>query len=213
MSAMRRCVSGGVPMRNRAAGGASRRSALYTLAAGLLAVVAGMMAGPAGGEIPNALIFGLAPLGKLVPEFDLPPVEGRRLGLSDKDLKGKVSLVNVFASWCTACREEHPLLMELAARGVVPIYGLNLRDRPDSAQRWLDRFGDPYTRTGADRDGRVANGFGLLGVPQTFVVDQSGRIAFVQIGVLDRKALDQKVLPLIETLRAAGPPQGRGEGR
>ena len=98
--------------------------------------------------IPSVLI------GKPVPEFDLPPVKGRTLGFSDNDLKGEVSLVNVFASWCTACLEEHPLLMKLARENVVPIHGLNYKDKPDDAERWLDRLGDPYTRTGADRDGR-----------------------------------------------------------
>lgn len=145
--------------------------------------------------IPSVLI------GKPVPEFDLPAVKGRTLGLSDNDLKGEVSLVNVFASWCTACLEEHPLLMKLARGNVVPIHGLNYKDKPDDAERWLDRLGDPYTRTGADRDGRVAIDWGVYGVPETFVVDRQGRIAHKHIGVLKKETLDNEILPIIYGLR------------
>ena len=107
--------------------------------------------------IPSVLV------GKPVPKFSLPPVQGRTLGLSSADLTGEVSLVNVFASWCTACREEHPILMRLKDEGVVPVHGLNYKDRPEDAARWLDTLGDPYTRTGADRDGRVAIDWGVYG--------------------------------------------------
>src|SRR3989304_2286698 len=93
-------------------------------------------------EVPSPLI------GKPVPEFSLPPVKGRTLGLSSADLKGEVSLVNVFASWCVACRAEHPLFMELKGKGIVPIHGLNYKDRPEDAEKWLDELGDPYTRGG-----------------------------------------------------------------
>src|SRR5690606_23774008 len=102
-------------------------------------------------------------LDKQVPSFDLPPVQGRSLGLASSNLTGEVSLVNVFASWCVACRAEHPLFMELAASGAVPLHGLNYKDRPEDAARWLDRLGDPYTRTGADLDGRVAIEWGVYG--------------------------------------------------
>lgn len=146
--------------------------------------------------IPSPLI------GKPVPEFSLPPVKGRTLGLSTKDLQGEVSLVNVFASWCVACRDEHPLFMDLTYRGIVPIHGLNYKDAPDDAAKWLDTLGDPYTRTGADRDGRVAIDWGVYGVPETFVVDPEGRIAYKHIGPIDHRTLDDKILPLIERLRA-----------
>ncbi len=116
-------------------------------------------------RVPSALV------GKPVPEFTLAPVRGRTLGLSTADLRGEVSLVNVFASWCVACREEHPLLMRMKAQGLVPIHGLNYKDRPDDAARWLDAMGDPYTRTGADVDGRVAIDWGVYGVPETYVID------------------------------------------
>jgi cytochrome c biogenesis protein CcmG/thiol:disulfide interchange protein DsbE len=146
-------------------------------------------------ELPSALI------GKPVPEFALPPVEGRTLGLASTDLVGEVSLVNVFASWCTACREEHPLFMRLRAEGVVPLHGLNYRDQPEDAARWLDTLGDPYTRTGADRNGRVAIDWGVYGVPETFVVGPDGRIAHKHIGAVTAQALRETILPLVERLR------------
>ncbi|MGE0333883.1 MAG: DsbE family thiol:disulfide interchange protein [Gammaproteobacteria bacterium] len=146
-------------------------------------------------ELPSALI------GKPVPEFALPPVQGRTRGLASTDLEGEVSLVNVFASWCVACREEHPLFMRLEAEGVVPIHGLNYKDRPQDAARWLDTLGDPYTRTGADRDGRVAIDWGVYGVPETFVVSNDGRIAYKHVGAVTPEVLRTTILPLIETLR------------
>ena len=146
--------------------------------------------------VPSPLI------GKPVPVFDLPPVKGRKLGLSSRDLQGEVSLVNVFASWCVACREEHPLLMQLKAEKILPVHGLDYKDKPDDAARWLDERGDPYTRTGADRDGAVAINWGVYGVPETFVVDRSGIIAYKQIGPITREILDRTLLPLIARLQA-----------
>lgn len=145
--------------------------------------------------IPSVLI------GKPVPQFALPPVKGRTQGLASEDLKGEVSLVNFFASWCVACRYEHPFFMQLSAQGTVPIHGINYKDRPYAAAEWLDSMGDPYTRTGADLDGRVSIDWGVYGVPETFVVDREGRIAFKQIGPINREILDEKILPLIERLR------------
>ncbi len=146
-------------------------------------------------EVPSPLI------GKPVPEFNLPPVKGRTLGLSGTDLKGKVSLVNVFASWCVACRAEHPLLMDLKQKGVVPVHGLNYKDRPEDAEKWLGELGDPYMRTGADIDGRIAIDWGVYGVPETFVIDRQGRIAYKQIGPLNPEVLEKTILPLIRKLR------------
>ena len=146
-------------------------------------------------EIPSTMI------GKPVPQFSLPPVKGRSLGLSDANLKGEVSLVNVFASWCVACREEHPLLLKLQADGVVPVHGLDYKDPPDDAARWLNTFGDPYTRTGADLNGRVGIDWGVYGVPETFVIGKDGRIAYKHIGPLTQEVLDRMVLPLVTRLR------------
>jgi cytochrome c biogenesis protein CcmG/thiol:disulfide interchange protein DsbE len=181
---------------------ASRRGALLPIAVFLALVVLlaiGLTLNPR--EVPSPLI------GKPVPTFDLPPVKGRTLGLSSADLgKGEVSLVNVFASWCVACREEHPVLMDLKARGLVPIHGLNYKDQPDDAARWLAEWGDPYTRTGADVDGRVGIDWGVYGVPETFVVGPDGRIAYKHIGPITPAFVNTELMPMIERLRATGKP-------
>lgn len=165
---------------------------LVFIAVGLLLAI-GLNLDPK--RIPSPLI------GKPVPEFSLPPVKGRTLGLSRADFAGEVSLVNVFASWCVACRDEHPILMQLGNEDVVPIHGLNYKDKPGDAAAWLDRLGDPYTRTGADLDGRVAIDWGVYGVPETFVIDRAGHIAYKHIGPITRETLELKLLPLIEELR------------
>jgi cytochrome c biogenesis protein CcmG/thiol:disulfide interchange protein DsbE len=149
----------------------------------------------------NARIIPSALIGKAVPEFSLPAVQGRTLGLSSTDLKGEVSLVNVFASWCVACREEHPVFMELRRNDAVPIHGINYKDRPSDAEKWLNTMGDPYTRTGADLNGRVAIDWGVYGVPETFVIDAEGRIAFKHVGAVTPEVYQEKIGPLIETLR------------
>jgi cytochrome c biogenesis protein CcmG/thiol:disulfide interchange protein DsbE len=169
-----------------------------------LAFRAGLYRDPS--VVPSVLI------GKAVPDFSLEPVKGRKLGLSTADLKGEVSLVNVFASWCVACRQEHPLLMGLKAAGTVPIHGLNYKDKPDDAAGWLNAMGDPYTRTGADLDGRVAIDWGVYGVPETFVVDPQGRIAFKQIGPVTTDDLNRTILPLVARLRAE-PSDSNGTAR
>lgn len=146
-------------------------------------------------DLPSTLI------GKPVPEFALPPVQGRTLGLADTDLKGSVSLVNVFASWCTACRVEHPIFMRLRSDRIVAIHGLNYKDRPEDAADWLDRLGDPYTRTGADISGRVAIDWGVYGVPETYVIGRDGLIAHKHIGAVTPEVLNGTLIPLIERLR------------
>jgi len=146
-------------------------------------------------KVPSPLI------GKPVPQFTLPPVQGRTLGLSSVDLKGEVSLVNVFASWCAACREEHPVLMELQGSGIIPIHGLNYKDRPADADRWLDALGDPYTRTGADLDGRVGIDWGVYGVPETYVIGADGIVAYKHIGPLTREGWAKRLLPIVQRLR------------
>jgi cytochrome c biogenesis protein CcmG/thiol:disulfide interchange protein DsbE len=145
--------------------------------------------------VPSPLI------GKPVPQFRLPPVQGRTLGLASEGLRGEVAVVNVFASWCTACRDEHPLWMELARKKALPIHGLNYKDRPEDAARWLNELGDPYTRTGADRDGRVGIDWGVYGVPETFVVDKRGVIRDKIIGAITAKSVEERLLPLVRRLR------------
>lgn len=188
-----------------------RRNVLAFLPLAVAAVLAvvlawGLTRDPS--NLPSTLI------GKAVPDFALPPVKGRTLGLSSTDLKGEVSLVNVFASWCVACREEHPLFMKLAVQGTVPLHGLNYKDQPDDAAKWLDSLGDPYTRTGADISGRVAIDWGVYGVPETFVISADGRVAYKHIGPVSEEALTGTILPLVEDLRrqTAGD-NGPGEGQ
>ena len=165
--------------------------AVFATIAVLLAV--GLTLNPR--EIPSPLI------GKPVPQFELPPVRGRTLGLGTSDLKGEVSIVNVFASWCVSCKEEHPVFMQMQRERLVPIHGLNYKDRPEDVEKWLDDMGDPYTRTGADIDGRVAIDWGVYGVPETFVIDREGRIAYKHIGPVTPKLLDETLRPLIARLR------------
>lgn len=175
-----------------------RRRVLLMLPAGIFAGLAILLGW---GLSRNAQIIPSALIGKPVPEFNLPAVQRRTLGLSSADLKGEVSLVNVFASWCTACREEHPVFMELRRTNAVPIHGINYKDRPQDAAKWLDTMGDPYTRTGADLKGRVAIDWGVYGVPETFVVDAEGRIAFRHVGAVTPEVYRDKIAPVIERLR------------
>ncbi len=145
--------------------------------------------------VPSPLI------NKSVPQFSLPAVKGRTLSLASKDLVGEVSMVNVFASWCTACREEHPVLLQIAREKIVPIHGLNYKDKPDDAANWLDTLGDPYTRTGADIDGKVAIDWGVYGVPETFIIDKTGHIAYKRIGAINPTVWKEKLLPMIQKLQ------------
>lgn len=147
-------------------------------------------------RLPSVLI------GKPVPEFDLPQIEGRETGLSSADLRGDVSIVNVWASWCVPCRVEMPLLVELAEAGTLPIYGINYKDDAEAALTFLDELGDPYTRIGADRSGRVAIDWGVYGLPETFVVDAEGQIAYKHVGPFDRRSLEEDILPVVRRLQA-----------
>lgn len=152
-------------------------------------------------RLPSALI------GQPVPEFSLPPVGGQGEGLSSADLRGEVSLVNVWASWCVPCRTEMPLLLELATADTVKIYGINYKDDAQAALSFLNELGDPYTRMGADTNGRVAIDWGVYGVPETFIVDAAGRIAYKHIGPFDERSLREEILPVVARLKAeAGEP-------
>ena len=147
-------------------------------------------------RLPSPLV------GKAIPEFELPPIEGRDDGLSSADLRGQVSIVNVWASWCVPCRVEMPLLMQLAADGTVPIYGINFKDDSEQALAFLAELGDPYERIGADRSGRVSIEWGVYGLPETFVIDAEGRIAYKHVGPFDRSALEEDILPVVRRLQA-----------
>lgn len=150
-------------------------------------------------RIPSTLID------RPVPAFDLPAPDGRDAGLSSRDLEGQVSLVNVFGSWCVGCTVEHPMLLEIAAEGIAPLYGLNWKDKPDALAQWLARRGDPYARIGIDGDGRTAIDFGVTGAPETFIIDRSGRIRHKHVGPISRDDWEKILRPLILELKNAPP--------
>ncbi|TVR98710.1 MAG: DsbE family thiol:disulfide interchange protein [Rhodospirillales bacterium] len=141
----------------------------------------------------------LMPIGQRLPPFALPPLEHGGAGLFSDDLAGQVAVINVFASWCAPCLEEHPHLMALALDGIA-VYGINYRDTQMAALAWLDRHGDPYRQVGFDADGWVTDEIGLFGLPQTLVVDRSGVIRHVHPGALDATDIEVIILPLIERL-------------
>jgi cytochrome c biogenesis protein CcmG/thiol:disulfide interchange protein DsbE len=150
-------------------------------------------------ELPSTLI------GRAVPEFALPPIKGRDDGLVTADLVGQVAIVNFWASWCAPCRAEMPMLKEVAAQGAVPVFGINYKDRADQALAFLAELGDPYARIGADATGRVAIDWGVYGLPETYVIDAAGRIAYKQVGPFDRRILEEKLLPVVARLQAGEP--------
>jgi cytochrome c biogenesis protein CcmG, thiol:disulfide interchange protein DsbE len=145
-------------------------------------------------EIPSPLVD------KSVPQFSLPQLHAPDNKLTPADLKGQVWLLNVWASWCVSCRVEHPLLVQLEKSGVVPIYGLNWKDRREDAVAWLNKFGDPYKASLADVDGRVAIDFGVYGAPETFVIDKQGVIRYKHIGPISAESMRTTILPLVEKL-------------
>ena len=145
-------------------------------------------------EVPSPLID------KAAPKFALTRLDDAGKTVRLDDLKGKAFILNVWASWCVACREEHPILLDFAKKRAVPIYGLNYKDTRADATGWLARFGNPYDASFFDEDGRVGLDFGVYGVPETFVIDKQGVIRFKQIGALTPAVLQDKVLPLLRKL-------------
>lgn len=149
-------------------------------------------------RLPSALI------GKPVPPFQLPPIEQLKTdlgvvpGFTQVDLaKGKVSIVNVWASWCTPCVAEHPYLTELAKQSGAPLFGINYKDKAENARRFLGTHGNPFTAVGADTTGRTAIEWGVAGVPETFIVDLRGRIAYKHTGPITPQAMTRDLLPAI----------------
>jgi len=137
---------------------------------------------------------------KPVPTFSLPDLKNPSGTLGSEDLRGQVTLLNVWASWCVACRVEHPLLMELAKKGNTRIYGLNYKDDREEAIRWLDKFGDPYIQSAFDQNGKVGIDLGVYGVPETFVLDRDGVIRYKFIGPITAQLIQDTLLPLLERL-------------
>ncbi|MFM0326831.1 DsbE family thiol:disulfide interchange protein [Caballeronia glebae] len=146
-------------------------------------------------RLPSALI------GKTAPGFDLPRLDAANQTMSSDAMRGRVWILNVWASWCEACRDEHPVLMDFAASGAVPVYGLNYRDEREPALQWLATAGDPYVTSFFDRDGRTGIDYGVYGVPETFVIDRAGVVRYRQAGPLTRASIDRVILPLVGKLQ------------
>ncbi len=146
-------------------------------------------------EVPSPLV------GKPAPAFALPQLHKPEASFAPKDMQGKVWLLNVWASWCVSCRQEHPILVELAKSGIVPIYGLNYKDQRADALKWLQQFGDPYALSIVDAEGRVGIDYGVYGVPETYVIDKAGVIRFKQIGPVTQDVLEMTILPLVKELQ------------
>jgi cytochrome c biogenesis protein CcmG, thiol:disulfide interchange protein DsbE len=144
-------------------------------------------------EVPSPLI------GKPAPLFIAPTLENTNHNLSTAQMKGKVWLLNVWASWCGACREEHPVLLEMSSQGL-PLYGLNYKDTNIEAQNVLDQMGDPYIQTATDANGKIGIDFGVYGVPETYIIDKSGVIRYKQIGPITEAVLTEKILPMLKEL-------------
>ncbi|OYY66317.1 MAG: thiol:disulfide interchange protein [Burkholderiales bacterium 28-67-8] len=166
---------------------------IFLVLAGFLAV--GLNRDPH--EIPSPLV------NKPAPAFKLPRVDAPDQMLSTQDLRGHVWLLNVWASWCVACRQEHPLLVELAKTGTVKVYGLNYKDKREDALGLLRKSGDPYVTSLSDTEGLVGIDYGVYGVPETFVIDKQGVIRFKQIGPITPESLRDTLLPLVAKLEAS----------
>jgi cytochrome c biogenesis protein CcmG/thiol:disulfide interchange protein DsbE len=156
-------------------------------------------------ELPSPLV------GKAAPAFALPRLVAEGAAepahFTPAEMKGKVWMLNVWASWCVSCRQEHPVLIDIARSGIVPLVGLDYKDKPADARRWLAEHGDPYLLSALDADGRVGIDYGVYGVPETYVIDQSGTIRYKQIGPISIDILQAKILPLIGRLKSAELPK------
>lgn len=166
--------------------------AIFVVVVGFLAI--GLRLNPR--ELPSPLV------GKPAPAFDLPTLHAADQRVSTADLRGKVWLLNVWASWCTACLVEHPVLVDLARQGTVPLYGLNYKDKGANAMRWLQQHGNPYVVSVVDADGVVGIDWGVYGVPETFVIDKQGVIRHKHVGPVTPDALRETILPLVRALDA-----------
>ena len=166
--------------------------AIFVIVAGFLAV--GLRLNPR--EVPSPLID------KPAPAFTLPRLDDPAVQVAAAELKGQVWVLNVWASWCVPCLAEHPLVTELARSTRVRVVGLNYKDKPEDAARWLARHGNPYAMVLADREGKVGIDYGVYGVPETFIVDKQGVIRHKHIGPITPQALRDEILPLVKQLDA-----------
>jgi cytochrome c biogenesis protein CcmG, thiol:disulfide interchange protein DsbE len=184
------------------------RSKLAYLPLALFAVLAALFLYRLGtgdsGKLPSALI------GKPAPTFALPPLEGVESagkpvpGLTTADFKGQITLVNVFASWCGPCHEEHPFLMQLAKDTRIRLVGINYKDQPDNARRFIGKAGNPYVAIGVDQSGRAAIDWGVYGVPETFLIGRDGTILYKFVGPISDANLNTVVRPQIEKALVGG---------
>ncbi len=165
--------------------------AIFVVVVGFLAV--GLTLNPR--EVPSPLV------GKPAPDFSLPQLHDQEKVFSSNELRGKVWLLNFWASWCGGCKDEHPLLMQLAQSGEVPIYGMDYKDRREDALTWLRQWGNPYPVIAVDESGRIGINFGVYGVPETYVIDKAGVIRYKQIGPLREDTVQGKILPLVRELQ------------
>ena len=172
---------------------------LYSLPLGIFLILVGYFAvglnlNPK--KMPSALI------NQKIPFFNLDPIKDRVKGLSSDDLRGHVSLLNIFGSWCLACVSEHAFLMELKSKNLVPIYGIDWREnKPDDGPNWLKKRGDPYRLIGDDPDSRVSIALGVTGAPETFFIDKNGVIRYKHVGPIDSKIWQQRLWPLVKELQ------------
>jgi cytochrome c biogenesis protein CcmG, thiol:disulfide interchange protein DsbE len=164
---------------------------LFIVVVGFLAV--GLTLNPR--ELPSPLV------GKAAPEFSLPQLHDPGKVISSNELKGKVWLLNFWASWCGGCKEEHPVLIRIAQSGEVPIYGMDYKDQRSEALAWLREWGNPYSVVAVDEPGRVGINYGVYGVPETYVIDKAGVIRYKQIGPIREDILEKKILPLVRELQ------------
>jgi cytochrome c biogenesis protein CcmG/thiol:disulfide interchange protein DsbE len=164
---------------------------LFVILVGFLAV--GLNRDPQ--EIPSPLI------GKQAPAFELPQLADPQKTFSPENMKGKPWILNVWASWCAACRDEHPVLVELSKLQVAPIIGLDYKDKRDNAMTMLTLQGNPYLLSAFDANGRVGIDYGVYGVPETYVIDKTGIIRFKHIGPITMELLRNKIVPLLDQLK------------
>jgi cytochrome c biogenesis protein CcmG/thiol:disulfide interchange protein DsbE len=147
-------------------------------------------------EVPSPLI------GKAAPVFELPQLHEPDKRFGPAEMRGRVWMLNVWASWCVSCRQEHPVLMDLARSGALPIYGLNYKDERAAGMAWLQQFGNPYRLSAFDAKGQVGIDYGVYGVPETYIIDKRGVIRYKQIGIVTPEIVQTRLLPLVKQLEA-----------